>query len=115
MRDATHARKMQAHGRHRPLQSSPMTAAPIAGDALALVRLAASGAAGALARHASRIDDINVFPVPDGDTGANLSQTARSVVDALQEDDLHSRLLERCGQGLFHFPWMAVACFQTTR
>jgi len=61
-----------------------MTAAPTAGDALALVRLAASGAAGALARHASRIDDINVFPVPDGDTGANLSQTARSVVDALQ-------------------------------
>ena len=55
-----------------------MTAAPSAGDALALVRLAASGAAGALARHASRIDDINVYPVPDGDTGANLSQTARS-------------------------------------
>ena len=61
-----------------------MTAAPTAGDALALVRLAASGAAGALARHASRIDGINVFPVPDGDTGANLSQTARSVLDALQ-------------------------------
>jgi DAK2 domain fusion protein YloV len=65
-----------------------MTAAPNAGDALALVRLAASGAAGALARHASRIDDINVFPVPDGDTGANLSQTARSVVDALQASSL---------------------------
>jgi DAK2 domain fusion protein YloV len=61
-----------------------MTAAPTAGDALALVRLAASGAAGALARHASRIDGINVFPVPDGDTGANLSQTARSVLDALR-------------------------------
>ncbi len=74
-------RKIQAS---RALRSSPMTAAPTAGDALALVRLAASGAAGALARHASRIDDINVFPVPDGDTGANLSQTARSVLDALQ-------------------------------
>ncbi|HET6171388.1 MAG TPA: DAK2 domain-containing protein [Gaiellales bacterium] len=61
-----------------------MTSAPTAGDALALVRLAASGAAGALARHASRIDEINVFPVPDGDTGANLSRTARSVLDALQ-------------------------------
>jgi DAK2 domain fusion protein YloV len=65
-----------------------MTAAPTAGDALALVRLAASGAAGALARHAARIDDINVFPVPDGDTGANLSQTARSVLDALQANAL---------------------------
>ncbi|MDX6541290.1 MAG: fatty acid kinase, partial [Gaiellales bacterium] len=60
-----------------------MTSAPNAGDALSLVRLAASGAASALALHASRIDDINVYPVPDGDTGANLSQTARSVVDAL--------------------------------
>jgi fatty acid kinase len=65
-----------------------MTAAPSAGDALALVRLAASGAAGALARHATRIDDINVFPVPDGDTGANLSRTARSVLDALQAHSL---------------------------
>ena len=65
-----------------------MTQAPTAGDALSLVRLAASGAAGALARHASRIDDINVFPVPDGDTGANLSQTARSVVDALHANSL---------------------------
>jgi DAK2 domain fusion protein YloV len=65
-----------------------MTAAPNAGDALALVRLAASGAAGALARHADRIDGINVFPVPDGDTGANLSQTARSVLDALQAEVL---------------------------
>jgi DAK2 domain fusion protein YloV len=61
-----------------------MTAASNAGDALALVRLAVSGASSALARHAARIDDINVFPVPDGDTGANLSQTARSVLDALQ-------------------------------
>ena len=77
MRDDAQPRKIQAP---RALPSSPMTAAPTAGDALALVRLAASGAAGALARHASRIDDINVFPVPDGDTGANLSQTARSVL-----------------------------------
>jgi DAK2 domain fusion protein YloV len=80
MRHAERPRKMQVL---LALPSSPMTAAPTAGDALALVRLAASGAAGALARHASRLDGINVFPVPDGDTGANLSQTARSVLDAL--------------------------------
>src|SRR6476619_5992407 len=81
MRECGRPRKIQAS---LALRSSPMTAAPTAGDALALVRLAASGAAGALARHASRIDGINVFPVPDGDTGANLSRTARSVLDALQ-------------------------------
>jgi uncharacterized protein len=85
MRDVARPRKIKPS---RPLPSSPMTAAPSAGDALALVRLAASGAAGALARHATRIDGINVFPVPDGDTGANLSRTARSVVDALQAHSL---------------------------
>ena len=79
MRECGRPRKIQAS---LALRSSPMTAAPTAGDALALVRLAASGAAGALARHATRIDGINVFPVPDGDTGANLSRTARSVHEA---------------------------------
>jgi len=31
-----------------------------------------------------RIDDLNVYPVPDGDTGTNLTLTVRSVVDALE-------------------------------
>ena len=30
------------------------------------------------------INRINVFPVPDGDTGTNLSLTLRAVADALQ-------------------------------
>jgi DAK2 domain fusion protein YloV len=30
-----------------------------------------------------RIDDLNVYPVPDGDTGTNLVLTVRAVVDAL--------------------------------
>ena len=30
-----------------------------------------------------RIDDLNVYPVPDGDTGTNLTLTARAVVEAL--------------------------------
>ncbi len=30
-----------------------------------------------------RIDDLNVYPVPDGDTGTNLTLTARSIVEAL--------------------------------
>src|SRR4051794_20688434 len=32
----------------------------------------------------ARIDDLNVFPVPDGDTGTNLALTARAVADALE-------------------------------
>jgi DAK2 domain fusion protein YloV len=31
-----------------------------------------------------RIDDLNVYPVPDGDTGTNLTLTARSIVEALE-------------------------------
>ena len=31
-----------------------------------------------------RIDDLNVYPVPDGDTGTNLTMTARAIVEALE-------------------------------
>ena len=36
-----------------------------------------------LEAHRRRIDDLNVYPVPDGDTGTNLVLTLRSVVEAL--------------------------------
>jgi DAK2 domain fusion protein YloV len=32
-----------------------------------------------------RIDDLNVYPVPDGDTGTNLTLTVRAIVDALEQ------------------------------
>ena len=35
----------------------------------------------ALATHASKIDALNVYPVPDGDTGTNLLLTLRSVLE----------------------------------
>ncbi|MCY3805044.1 MAG: DAK2 domain-containing protein [bacterium] len=45
----------------------------------------------ALAAHRSVIDALNVYPVPDGDTGTNMSLTLRAVVDALPPDcDLRS-------------------------
>jgi DAK2 domain fusion protein YloV len=47
------------------------------------VREAADGAAAALAGSRRHIDDLNVYPVPDGDTGTNLSRTVQGVVDAL--------------------------------
>jgi dihydroxyacetone kinase-like predicted kinase len=31
-----------------------------------------------------RIDDLNVYPVPDGDTGTNLTLTGRGIVEALE-------------------------------
>ena len=38
----------------------------------------------ALERHRAEIDRINVFPVPDGDTGTNLLLTMRSAAESLR-------------------------------
>jgi uncharacterized protein len=43
------------------------------------------GARDSLERSRERIDDLNVYPVPDGDTGTNLALTVRGVVDALEQ------------------------------
>ena len=50
---------------------------------LETVRRLAHGALDALEQSRERIDDLNVYPVPDGDTGTNLTLTARGVVEAL--------------------------------
>jgi len=39
----------------------------------------------ALERNRARLDDLNVFPVPDGDTGTNMLLTVRAVTEALQQ------------------------------
>jgi dihydroxyacetone kinase-like predicted kinase len=51
---------------------------------LARVRAVTAGAAAALGAARQRIDDMNVYPVPDGDTGTNLAQTVARVVSALE-------------------------------
>ncbi|MEO8290493.1 MAG: DAK2 domain-containing protein [Gaiellaceae bacterium] len=50
--------------------------------ALSLVRAALA----ALESSRARIDDLNVYPVPDGDTGTNMVETVRAVVAALERD-----------------------------
>ena len=40
-----------------------------------------------IANQRSAIDDLNIFPVPDGDTGTNMSMTIGSAVAALNELD----------------------------
>jgi uncharacterized protein len=42
------------------------------------------GGAAALRRQAGALNAINVFPVPDGDTGTNMSLTMRAAVDAAE-------------------------------
>ena len=41
----------------------------------------------ALADHREAVNNLNVYPVPDGDTGTNMSLTLRSVCDELAEAD----------------------------
>lgn len=48
---------------------------------LELVRAAET----ALERNRARLDDLNVFPVPDGDTGTNMLLTVRAVTETLQQ------------------------------
>jgi hypothetical protein len=43
----------------------------------------ARGALLSLERNRRRIDDLNVYPVPDGDTGTNLTLTVRAAVEQL--------------------------------
>jgi uncharacterized protein len=50
---------------------------------LALARAAEA----ALDANRARLDDLNVYPVPDGDTGTNMLLTARAVVEALERGD----------------------------
>jgi DAK2 domain fusion protein YloV len=51
--------------------------------------LALAGAAlAALEASRQRIDDLNVYPVPDGDTGTNMTETVRAVVSALERGEI---------------------------
>ena len=73
-------------------------------DALdaAVVRAWVRLAAGALARESGAINDVNVFPVADGDTGTNLSLTAREgarAVAGAQDDAGPAALLRRLARG----------------
>jgi fatty acid kinase len=51
---------------------------------LETLRELVGGALASLELSRRRIDDLNVYPVPDGDTGTNLALTTRGIVDALE-------------------------------
>jgi fatty acid kinase len=58
---------------------------------LETLRALVDAACASLERSRRRIDDLNVYPVPDGDTGTNLLLTARGVASALAETEAHTR------------------------
>ena len=49
------------------------------------IRGLAAAALANLEQNRRRIDDLNVYPVPDGDTGTNLTLTVRSIVESLDQ------------------------------
>jgi DAK2 domain fusion protein YloV len=51
----------------------------------------ARAALASLERSRQRIDDLNVYPVPDGDTGTNMTLTARAVVEELDQSTTQDR------------------------
>ena len=55
------------------------------------VRALAAAALAALEANRARIDDLNVYPVPDGDTGTNLTLTGRGIVAALETSTASDR------------------------
>ena len=52
---------------------------------LAEIRRLVHAATASLDTSRARIDDLNVYPVPDGDTGTNMSLTMRALVEALAD------------------------------
>jgi fatty acid kinase len=58
---------------------------------LELVRDLVGAALASLETSRSRIDDLNVYPVPDGDTGTNLTLTVRAVADAVASAEAGDR------------------------
>jgi hypothetical protein len=51
----------------------------------------ARGGLAAIEANRRRIDDLNVYPVPDGDTGTNLTLTVRAIVEALERTQTQER------------------------
>ncbi len=41
--------------------------------------------ANAIAKHKTQVDELNIFPVPDGDTGTNMSMTMGAAAKALED------------------------------
>ena len=50
-----------------------------------------AAAAASLERSRQRIDDLNVYPVRDGDTGTNIALTVRGIIEALDASQARTR------------------------
>ena len=77
----------RGRGAHRGRPEERVTAA----TDLDAVQRVVGAALASLEASRHRIDDLNVYPVPDGDTGTNLTMTVRAVADAVDESSASDR------------------------
>lgn len=85
-----------------PVTSSPATTETLDGATVARAFAAASQH---LREHAKAIDAINVYPVPDGDTGSNMSATLREGIErtrALEADVPVAEVLSAIAKGTLY-------------
>ena len=66
-----------------------------------LLKAALAAGTAQVSREAERINALNVFPVPDGDTGTNMKHTLRRAYAEIAEDDSRhaSRIAQRFAHG----------------
>ena len=77
-----------------------VTTVPDSFDAVAVRQWCALGLE-SLRRHQREIDELNVYPVPDGDTGTNLVLTVAAAVEAItaKPEDANPELLRALARG----------------
>src|SRR6059058_6366489 len=60
-------------------------------------RAVVEGALGALEARRQEVNDLNVFPVADGDTGDNMAMTLQAVISEL--DRINGQYIDEIGRG----------------
>lgn len=78
----------------------PATVADVSDPSLVRFRVAVQGALAHLESRRQEINDLNVFPVADGDTGDNMALTLRAVLDQLDrlEAEAGDRTVDEIGR-----------------
>jgi len=89
---------VEAHGLSQP--TTTVTSVPDSFDAVAVRQWCSLGLA-QLRQHQREIDELNVYPVPDGDTGTNLVLTVAAAVEAItaKPEDVNPELLRLLARG----------------
>ena len=82
----------------------------MADPSLVRFRAVVEGALAHLESRRQEVNDLNVFPVADGDTGDNMALTLRAVLDELDRLSAQGRRSTRSAATRSSTPWPAPRC-----